>query len=199
MRPTQTRGDYGTGTPNVSLSLGMLFFRADIFPAAHAPQSPKVKDSFIYPAIYDAVQSYESDSTVPFPSQTSEEDRIEPVIQADDNAPEPPPLNSTPDHSTIISAIPNDSFKDAQPRRSTRTTAPPVRYGFATSTSTPDTDHPTYTQAMASPDKAAWQTAMQEEFDAFKRHSVGTLVDPPPGSNILGGMWVFTRKGDEFN
>lgn len=40
---------------------------------------------------------------------------------------------------------------------------------------------------------------MQEEFDAFKRHSVGTLVDPPPSSNILGGMWVFTRKRDELN
>lgn len=52
---------------------------------------------------------------------------------------------------------------------------------------------------MNSPDKAAWLTAMHEEFEAFKRHSVGTLVDAPAGANVLGGMWVFNRKRDEFN
>ena len=52
---------------------------------------------------------------------------------------------------------------------------------------------------MASPDRAAWLNAMEEEFEAFKRHSVGTLVDAPPGANVIGGMWVFTRKRDEFN
>lgn len=52
---------------------------------------------------------------------------------------------------------------------------------------------------MNSPDKAAWLTAMQEEFEAFKKHSVGTLVDAPPDANVLGGMWVFTRKQDENN
>lgn len=82
-------------------------------------------------------------------------------------------------------------------RRTSRITTPPVRYGFATSTHT-DSDHPTYTQAMASPDKAAWLVAMQEEFNAFKLHSVGTLVEAPPGANLLGGMLIFTRKRDKI-
>lgn len=52
---------------------------------------------------------------------------------------------------------------------------------------------------MASPDKAAWLKAMQEEFDSLNQHSVGTLVDPPPGANVLGGMWIFNRKADKHN
>lgn len=77
------------------------------------------------------------------------------------------------------------------PRRSTRATVPPVWYGLSALTSH-TSNHPTYSQAMASPDKVAWLTAMQEEFEALKRHSVGTLVDAPTGANVLGGMWVLT-------
>lgn len=52
---------------------------------------------------------------------------------------------------------------------------------------------------MSGPDKAAWVKAMGEEFDSLLQHKVGTLVEPPPGCNILGGMWVFNRKRDQFN
>lgn len=52
---------------------------------------------------------------------------------------------------------------------------------------------------MASPDKAAWLTAMNEEFEDFKSHSFGTLVYAPLGAKVLRGMWVFTRKRDKFN
>lgn len=52
---------------------------------------------------------------------------------------------------------------------------------------------------MASPDKAAWQKAMQDKYDSLNQHSVGTLVDPPPDANVLGGMWIFSKKRDENN
>lgn len=52
---------------------------------------------------------------------------------------------------------------------------------------------------MASPDKAAWQKAIQDEFYSLNQHSVDTLVDPPPDANILGGMWVFNKKGNKHN
>lgn len=110
--------------------------------------------------------------------------------------------NSEPDSSSTDEILIDNSTTDTTaapepPRRSLRRKVAPVRYGFAATSH--DSDHPTYSQAMASPDKAAWLTAMQEEFEAFKRHSVGTLVDAPAGANILGGMWVFNRKRDEFN
>lgn len=52
---------------------------------------------------------------------------------------------------------------------------------------------------MSSPDKAAWQKAMQDEFDSLSQHSVGTLVYPPPKENVLGGMWIFSKKRDKHN
>lgn len=88
------------------------------------------------------------------------------------------------------------------PRRSGRVTAAPIRYGHdpaPTALTTRDHDHPTYTMAMNSPDKQAWLSAMEEEFNSLIQHSVGTLVDPPPDANILGGMWVFSKKRDEHN
>lgn len=49
------------------------------------------------------------------------------------------------------------------------------------------------------PDKQAWLAAMTEEFDSLLQHNIGTLVEPPPNANLLGGMWVFAKKRDEFN
>lgn len=40
---------------------------------------------------------------------------------------------------------------------------------------------------------------MQREFDSLMQHGVGTLVDPPAGANVLGGMWIFNRKRDEHH
>lgn len=85
-------------------------------------------------------------------------------------------------------------------RRSTRITAPPVRYGYISQANTVDeNDNPTYEVAMNGPDKLLWKKAMDEEFEAFTIHNVGTLVDAPPGANVLGGMWIFSRKRDEHH
>lgn len=40
---------------------------------------------------------------------------------------------------------------------------------------------------------------MAIEFDTLLQHCVGTLVNPPPDTNILGGMWVFAKKRNGYN
>lgn len=85
-------------------------------------------------------------------------------------------------------------------RRSTRTTVIPDRYGFSESAhSAVDHDHPTYDSALNGSDAACWRAAMTEEFDSLIQHSVGELVEPPPDANVIGGMWIFSRKRDEHN
>lgn len=85
-------------------------------------------------------------------------------------------------------------------RRSTRTRRPTFRYGFSASDiSSAEHDHPTYSQAMKGPERGAWMQACKEEFDSLLQHNVGTLVDPPDGANVLGGMWRLARKRDEHN
>ncbi|CAI5480710.1 unnamed protein product [Closterium sp. Yama58-4] len=59
----------------------------------------------------------------------------------------------------------------------------------------PDIPTPrTYTEAMAGPYSSQWQTAMDAEMASWK--STRTYVDevPPPGANIVSGMWIFRVK-----
>lgn len=81
-------------------------------------------------------------------------------LSTDISTPATNPAESQPELSTSDTLIP---VTIPEPRRTTRHITQPQRYGFAATTS-PDSDHPTYTQAMASPDRAAWQKAMQDEF-----------------------------------
>lgn len=52
---------------------------------------------------------------------------------------------------------------------------------------------------MNGPDRELWKAAMDAEFEAFTQHNVGTLVDEPKGANVLGVMWIFSRKRDEHH
>ncbi|CAI5478775.1 unnamed protein product [Closterium sp. Yama58-4] len=59
----------------------------------------------------------------------------------------------------------------------------------------PDIPTPrSYAEAMAGPYSSQWQTAMDAEMASWK--STGTYVDqvPPPGANIVSGMWIFRVK-----
>ncbi|CAI7911643.1 unnamed protein product [Closterium sp. NIES-53] len=62
----------------------------------------------------------------------------------------------------------------------------------------PDTrDIPTprsYAEAITGPYSSQWQAAMDAEMASWK--STGTYVDevPPPGANIVDGMWIFRLK-----
>ncbi|CAI7738593.1 unnamed protein product [Closterium sp. NIES-53] len=50
-----------------------------------------------------------------------------------------------------------------------------------------------YTEAITGPYSSQWQAAMDAEMASWK--STGTYVDkdPPPGANIVDGMWIFRR------
>ncbi|CAI7856533.1 unnamed protein product [Closterium sp. NIES-54] len=51
-----------------------------------------------------------------------------------------------------------------------------------------------YAEAIEGPYSSQWQTAMDTEMASWK--STGTYVDevPPPGANIVSGMWIFRVK-----
>ncbi|CAI7806425.1 unnamed protein product [Closterium sp. NIES-54] len=51
-----------------------------------------------------------------------------------------------------------------------------------------------YTEAIKGPYSSQWQAAMDAEMASWK--STGTYVDavPPPGANIVSGMWIFRVK-----
>ncbi|CAI7790705.1 unnamed protein product [Closterium sp. NIES-54] len=51
-----------------------------------------------------------------------------------------------------------------------------------------------YAEAITGPYSSQWQAAMDAEMASWK--STGTYVDevPPPGANIVDGMWIFTVK-----
>ncbi|CAI7899220.1 unnamed protein product [Closterium sp. NIES-54] len=51
-----------------------------------------------------------------------------------------------------------------------------------------------YAEAMEGPYSSQWQSAMDAEMASWK--STGTYVDevPPPGANIVSGMWIFRVK-----
>ncbi|CAI7890666.1 unnamed protein product [Closterium sp. NIES-54] len=60
---------------------------------------------------------------------------------------------------------------------------------------TPDIPTPrSYAEAIAGPYSSQWQSAMDAEIASWK--STGTYVDevPPPGANIVSGMWIFRVK-----
>ncbi|CAI7907173.1 unnamed protein product [Closterium sp. NIES-54] len=60
---------------------------------------------------------------------------------------------------------------------------------------TPDIPTPrSYAEAIAGEYSSQWQTAMDAEMASWK--STGTYVDevPPPGANIVSGMWIFRVK-----
>ncbi|CAI7835039.1 unnamed protein product [Closterium sp. NIES-54] len=59
----------------------------------------------------------------------------------------------------------------------------------------PDIPTPrSYAEAIKGPYSSQWQSAMDAEMASWK--STGTYVDevPPPGANILSGMWIFRVK-----
>ncbi|CAI7766584.1 unnamed protein product, partial [Closterium sp. NIES-54] len=59
----------------------------------------------------------------------------------------------------------------------------------------PDIPTPrSYTEAIEGPYSSQWQAAMDAEMASWK--STGTYVDevPPPGANIVSGMWIFRVK-----
>lgn len=125
---------------------GDAVFRENTFPAGQDPQSPSISASFRYPKIYDAISSSHTET----PSQTHNHQSTtehNDLSHTEENPDLTPTMNQT-NFDPIVNQQ-SDVLDSPEPiRRTSRITTPPVRYGFATSTHT-DSDHPTYTQAMA--------------------------------------------------
>src|SRR3954469_20263376 len=39
-----------------------------------------------------------------------------------------------------------------------------------------------------------WHSAMHDEFDALLQNNTWTLLQKPPGANVVSGKWVFRHK-----
>lgn len=170
----------------------------------------------VFPASLDRPTNHTDSTptsiTVQFPDyigeDTSTTDTPAISAHAPDSSHQPCPASLPDAHNNAINpptAPHTPPMADLPPvptelRRSDRTRTQPTRYGLTTSdASSPEHDHPPHAQAMKGPDSAAWKHACKEEFESLLQHNVGTLVDPPAGANILGGMWRLSRKRDENN
>ncbi|PPZ39290.1 hypothetical protein C5P26_25665, partial [Escherichia coli] len=99
--------------------------------------------------------------------------------------------------------IPIDETSTAVPRRTTRVSHPPVRYGFlheeeqelSTHEEVDHGDDPlTYEEAISDIDSSKWIDAMKSEIDSMYKNQVWDLVDPPEGIVPIGNKWVFKKK-----
>ena len=70
----------------------------------------------------------------------------------------------------------------------------PDRYGEWVYVTNSPTEPGTVREVKASPDKAKWETTMENEMKSLKDHDVWDLVDLPEGKRIVGSKWVFKVK-----
>ena len=75
---------------------------------------------------------------------------------------------------------------------------PPQRYIEVTGCASDEMGEPrSYTEAIQSPEKSAWQSAMEEEINSLHENESWELVKPPPGRKIVGCKWTYKKKLDE--
>ena len=114
-----------------------------------------------------------------------------------------------PEQQTTSDQVQEPSLEDPQPsttpvpRRSSRISHPPERYGFLLDNAQElfalgDNDQPndptTYDEAMLDIDSERWKQAMDAEMDSMYQNQVWELVDPPEGIVPIGNKWVYKRK-----
>ena len=88
------------------------------------------------------------------------------------------------------------------PRRTSRVSRPPERYGLLHDMqelhiheeSIHDDDPTTYEGALCDKDSSKWLEAMRTEMDSMYANQVWTLVDPAEGIIPIGCKWIFKRK-----
>ena len=82
-------------------------------------------------------------------------------------------------------------------RRSNREKKAPDYYGdWATVTNAELTGPTTVKDALSSPDKAKWMSAMEKETEFLQKNDVWELVDLPNGRKAVRSKWVFEIKTD---
>ena len=97
---------------------------------------------------------------------------------------------------------PTENIITPTPRRSSRVSHPPKRYGllhdmqklYIHEEINHDDDPTTYEEALSDKDSSKWLEAMKVEIDSLYANQVWTLVDPPEGIIPIGCKWIFKRK-----
>lgn len=149
---------------------GDIQCREDVFPAKHYWPNPPAETTlshipFSFPAYFDSPPLEENLSSCQPGSPTT--DTTNPSSLSDTPLPVDDPIRSP---AATVETDPGSETQPVAPdlRRSSRTPAPVIRYGFSASdTSSAEHDHTTYSQAMKGPERAAWPQACQEEFDSL--------------------------------
>lgn len=186
-------------------------FDESTFPARADSSSPSSKlvalkfdyeSLMVFPEQVPSIPATTTTGPSDFLIKTSHPAEDPPTAGIDNNGEPTVEIDSLPD---ITPAPPDEEVNSpAAPtfptRHSTRTITMPKRYGFLTTeTDSGPSDNLTYDEALAGPDRTHWLSAMTTEWEFFCQHNVGTLVEPPTETNVLGGMWVFSRPRDEHH
>lgn len=103
-------------------------------------------------------------------------------------------FDSLPDQNPDDQPVANETTEPvlSRPERERR---PPDYYGeWATITSTDLNEPKTVKEALASPDKAKWMTAMDRELESLRINDVWDLVELPKDRKAVGSKWVFKLK-----
>ena len=117
------------------------------------------------------------------------------------------PLVETATQPEPVTTVEQNIENPAPLRRSSRVSNPPEFYYGYHITAEGDTllsdhtirnlDEPSsYDGAMASPEAAKWQEAMDSEIKSMYDNHVWNLVDHTPGRKTVGCKWIFKKKTD---
>ena len=98
--------------------------------------------------------------------------------------------------------IPIENVDTPTPRKYSRVSHPPVRYGFLHDVqelhvheeSIHVDDPTTFEEALLDKDSSRWLEAMRAEMDSMYANQVWSLVDPPEGVIPIRCKWIFKRK-----
>ncbi|MBW0553548.1 hypothetical protein O181_093263 [Austropuccinia psidii MF-1] len=141
--------------------------------------------------------------TIPLPTITTFNS---PIIQVSDNS-------TNQDNKMVNPAGPSESsrgytyvpFYDKAPQDvSSRISTGNIIEGSRRNQNPPErlllADVLTYSQALSDlTEEHEWRTEMKHEFDSLTTHNTGELIPyPSDGSKVIGGMWILTRKKNEF-
>ena len=82
------------------------------------------------------------------------------------------------------------------PRRSTRISRPPDRYGDYVYVADEISEPKSAFEALSGPESDMWKNSMQREYDSILSMDVWDLVSPPVNRKIVPCKWVFKKKTD---
>jgi transposase InsO family protein len=117
----------------------------------------------------------------------------------DDTSPKEPPIFLSKIPRLVLRQRSGSDYK-AEPykTKSGRTVKPVTRANY-TSYVALVVEPRSYKEAMASPNKDRWLSAMQDEYASLLQNATWELVPLPPGRKAIKSRWVFTVKYNDDN